>query len=130
MVTKARNVIRGLHILKELGRLSLLLLVGLGGLPAAAGDLDEIVVTSQRRQASLRQNAGNIAKLTSAEIEAVGHQHPAEILNRLPGVWITRASGQEHLTAMRSPVLSGPGSCGAFLVLEDGIRPGPAVFAT
>ena len=105
-----------------------MLLIGLCGLPAAASDLDEIVVTSQRRQASLRQNAGNIAKLTSAQIEAAGHQHPAEILNKLPGVWITRASGQEHLTAMRSPVLTGPGSCGAFLVLEDGIPTRPGSF--
>ena len=105
-----------------------LLLVTLGSFPAAASDLDEIVVTSQRRQASLLQNAGNIAKLTTADIEATGHQHPAEILNKLPGVWITRASGQEHLTAMRSPVLTGPGSCGAFLVLEDGIPTRPGSF--
>ena len=31
---------------------------------------------------------------------------------RLPGAWITRGSGQEHLSAVRSPLLSGAGGCG------------------
>ncbi len=34
---------------------------------------------------------------------------------------IQRGSGQESLTALRSPVLTGAGACGAVLVLEDGI---------
>ena len=34
---------------------------------------------------------------------------------------IQRGSGQESLTALRSPVLTGAGGCGAVLVLEDGI---------
>ena len=49
-------------------------------------------------------------------------------MSRVSGVWITRASGQEHLTAIRSPVLTGAGSCGAFLFLEDGIPVRPAGF--
>jgi outer membrane receptor protein involved in Fe transport len=44
------------------------------------------------------------------------------------GVWLSRGSGQEHLTAIRSPVLTGAGSCGAFLFLEDGIPIRPAGF--
>ncbi|WOX05018.1 TonB-dependent receptor [Microbulbifer pacificus] len=47
--------------------------------------------------------------------------HPAELINGLPGIWISRGDGQEHLTAIRSPVLSGAGSCGAFAVLEGDI---------
>ena len=34
---------------------------------------------------------------------------------------IQRGSGQESLTALRSPVLTGAGACGSLLVLEDGI---------
>ena len=117
-----------LNPLARLNGVLLSLLMLTPATPAAANDLDEIVVTSQRRQASLRQHPGNIAKLTTSEIATAGHQHPAEILNRMPGVWITRASGQEHLTAMRSPVLTGPGSCGAFLILEDGIPTRPGSF--
>jgi len=33
--------------------------------------------------------------------------HPAELLNMSAGVNIHRGSGQEHLTAIRSPVLTG-----------------------
>jgi iron complex outermembrane recepter protein len=47
--------------------------------------------------------------------------HPVDLLNSLPGLWISRGNGQEHLTAIRSPVLSGTGSCGAFAVLEGDI---------
>jgi hypothetical protein len=34
---------------------------------------------------------------------------------------IQRGSGEESLTALRSPVLTGAGACGSVLVLEDGI---------
>ena len=34
------------------------------------------------------------------------------------GVWLSRGSGQEHLTAIRSPVLAGAGSCGDFIELR------------
>ncbi len=34
---------------------------------------------------------------------------------------LQRGSGQESLTALRSPVLTGAGACGSVLVLEDGI---------
>ncbi len=37
-------------------------------------------------------------------------------------------SGQEHLSAICSPVFTGPGSCGAFLFLEDGVAIRPAGF--
>jgi outer membrane receptor protein involved in Fe transport len=49
-------------------------------------------------------------------------------MSRVSGVWLSRGSGQEHLTAIRSPVLTGGGSCGAFLFLEDGIPIRPAGF--
>lgn len=47
--------------------------------------------------------------------------HPAEILNTLPGVNIQMNSGQEHLIAIRSPVLSGGAGQGSFLILENGV---------
>ncbi len=91
-------------------------------------DVEEIIVTSQRREQRREDHAGNIALLTAEEIAAVGHQHIHELMTRVPGVWLNRASGQEHLTAIRSPVLTGPGSCGGFLFLEDGIPVRPAGF--
>lgn len=95
--------------------------------PASLG-LDEIVVTSQRRPESLTTHTGNIAPVTSTDIEMAGHQHVHELLSRVSGVWISRGSGQESLAGIRSPVLTGAGSCGAFLTLEDGIPTRPSGF--
>jgi outer membrane receptor protein involved in Fe transport len=49
-------------------------------------------------------------------------------MNRVAGAWVVRGSGQEHQTAIRSPVLGGGGACGGFLPLEDGIPVRPAGF--
>jgi len=90
--------------------------------------VDEIVVTSQRREQPKLQHAGNIVRLDKTLLVSVQHQHIHGLLTRVPGVWIDRVSGQEHLTAIRSPVLTGAGSCGGFLFLEDGIPVRPAGF--
>jgi iron complex outermembrane receptor protein len=90
--------------------------------------LNEIVVTSQRNPEPQRTHAGNIAVLDTNAITSVSHTHIHELMSRVPGVWVSRGSGQEHLTAIRSPVLTGAGSCGAYLLLEDGIPVRPAGF--
>ncbi len=105
------------------------------GISAAATDhahgaeiMDEIVVTSQRREQPRLLHAGNIERIGPDAIAAIRHQHAYELFNRVAGTWISRGSGQENLTAIRSPVLTGAGSCGAFLLLEDGIPIRPAGF--
>ena len=50
-------------------------------------------------------------------------------LNAVAGVNIHRGSGQEHLTAIRSPVLTGGAGAGSFLYLENGIPLRAAGFA-
>lgn len=90
--------------------------------------IEEIVVTSARREQATLAVAGNIAPLDEASIGALGHQHIEQLLTRSPGVWMNRGSGQEYLLAIRSPVLTGSGSCGAFLALEDGIPTRPTGF--
>jgi len=50
-----------------------------------------------------------------------GHTHINEIMQQVPGAWITRGNGQESLTSLRSPTLTGAGSCGAFYMASDGI---------
>ncbi|NNE06086.1 MAG: TonB-dependent receptor [Xanthomonadales bacterium] len=91
-------------------------------------EIAEIVVTAQRREQSTLDHGGNIERLDFQDVQAVGHQHVHELMNRVAGAWIVRGSGQEHLTAIRSPVLSGAGSCGGFLMLEDGIPVRPSGF--
>lgn len=91
-------------------------------------EITELVVTSQRREQPQLLHAGNIERLDVDTLAAVNHIHIHELLTRVSGVWLSRGSGQEHLTAIRSPVLTGAGSCGAFLFLEDGIPIRPAGF--
>ena len=54
-------------------------------------------------------------------INLTGAVHINELMQRVPGTWISRGNGQESLTALRSPVLTGPGSCGPFYMAWDGI---------
>ena len=79
---------------------------------------DEIVITTTRAASLKAENSGNIAILEDYEPIIL---YPVELLNRAPGVHIHRGSGQEHLTAIRSPVLVGGAGAGSFLYLEDGI---------
>jgi outer membrane cobalamin receptor len=88
---------------------------------AANDTLSEIVVTGRRREQQTLAHSGNIELLDGALVDDVLHQHIHQLMTRVAGVWISRGSGQEHLTAIRSPVLTGPGSCGGFLFLENGI---------
>lgn len=61
-------------------------------------------------------------------LQRTRHTHASELFVRVPGVWISRGSGQEHLTALRSGVLTGPGACGSVLFLEDGVPIRPQGF--
>ena len=65
--------------------------------------------------------AGSVSIIDSETISAIAADHPAEILNTLPGVNIHTNSGQEHLLAIRSPVLTGGAGQGSFLILENGV---------
>ncbi len=89
-------------------------------LPAQAQNegIDEVVVTTTRTPSLRLDNPGNIATLDPSESISL---FPVELLNTAPGVHIHRGSGQEHLTAIRSPVLVGGAGAGSFLYLEDGI---------
>jgi iron complex outermembrane recepter protein len=90
--------------------------------------VETIVVTGTRHAEELRDFAGSISLLSSDEVTVVGSTHHSEIMNRAPGAMIQRNSGQESLTAIRSPVLSGPGSCGVFLFLENSVPIRPIGF--
>lgn len=90
--------------------------------------LEQITVTATGRATPMTNLAGNSARIGDDEIRLVGATHVSELLFRAPGAWIVRGSGQEHLTALRSPVLTGAGACGAFLYLEDGVPIRPAGF--
>lgn len=95
---------------------------------ALAAGTDELPRLEVRGRDITPQAAQATASLSEEEIEFVRPTHPAELFARLPGTWVTRGSGQEHLTAIRSPILSGAGGCGALLILEAGIPVRPPGF--
>lgn len=83
--------------------------------------LESIVVTADRQQSTLRDVPASIFTVGGDDIKKIRPTHINELLARVPGTWISRGNGQESLTAIRSPVLSGAGSCGAFQMAQDGI---------
>jgi iron complex outermembrane receptor protein len=89
---------------------------------------EELFVTANRSSRTALDLIGNTAKISSESIRITNAQHIYELGVRATGTWISRGSGQENLTAIRSPVLTGPGACGAFLFLEDSIPIRPTGF--
>ncbi len=90
---------------------------------------ETIVVTAERGGESRNGAVLPIGLIDGEEIATLGAQHPAELLNRIAGVNLHRGSGTEHLTAIRSPVLTGGAGAGSFLFLEEGLPLRAAGFA-
>jgi iron complex outermembrane recepter protein len=67
------------------------------------------------------QDPGAYSVIGTEDIQAVEANHPAEILNTVPGVNVQMNSGQELLVAIRSPVLPAGAGQGSFLILENGV---------
>ena len=105
---------------------ALLLALQLFAAPLQAAEIpeeipEEIIVTGIGLGRGQDDEAGNIASFDRLDISFLNPTHPSELLNRLPGFNIQHGSGQEHLTAIRSPVLTGGAGAGSFLYLEDGV---------
>jgi outer membrane receptor protein involved in Fe transport len=98
---------------------ALLLIVHLSAL--ADEQLEHIIVTATQQPRSSLDLPINSSVITTEDLEIVQHIHINEAFQRVPGAWISRGNGQESLTALRSPVLTGAGSCGAFYMAQDGI---------
>ena len=93
-------------------------------------EIDEVIVEGlYDNNTPLEQVAASVGVVGQSDLEAIILVHPAEALNGVAGVNIHRGSGQEHLTAIRSPVLTGGAGAGSFLYLEDGVPLRAAGFA-
>lgn len=88
-------------------------------LSANAVSIEEIIITATHRASPLSEHAGNVAAID--DVGFIAADHVSDILNRMPGVNIQHGNGQEHLTSIRSPVLTAGAGAGSFLYLEDGI---------
>ncbi len=82
---------------------------------------EQVLVTASRVPEDGRKLPLAWSSISEEELALVGHTHINEVMQQVPGAWIARGNGQESLIALRSPVLTGAGSCGAFLIAGDGI---------
>ena len=84
--------------------------------------IEEIeVFANSRRSEGLNSVNAAVSVLGEEELGLILHTHYQEALSRIPGFSGNRNNGQESLMALRSPVLTGSGACGAFLIAENGI---------
>ncbi|WP_293748430.1 TonB-dependent receptor [uncultured Paraglaciecola sp.] len=83
--------------------------------------IEKITVTATRSNNNVMDVSSNISWLDDESLRLIEQQHINQVLVRIPGGWISRGNGQEHLTAIRSPVLTGAGGCGAFFIAQDGV---------
>ena len=87
--------------------------------------------TNEELTVSTNQNWNfkpSLETISTDEKRFLNTTHAKELFNSSAGSWISRGSGQESLISLRSPVLTGSGACGSFLILEDGLPIRPAGF--
>ncbi len=89
--------------------------------------LEEITIQSGR-ETVISETPASTTAFTREDLGEIHPTHPNELFSRSRNTWITRGSGQESLIAIRSPVLTGAGACGAFQILEDNVSIRPAGF--
>ncbi|MEK9919636.1 MAG: TonB-dependent receptor [Luminiphilus sp.] len=83
--------------------------------------LETVIVTASRSDQNGEMLPSAWVALSEDTIALVAPQHSNQLFNRVSGAWVSRGNGQESLISLRSPVLTGAGSCGAFMTAQDGI---------
>jgi len=83
--------------------------------------LETVIVTASRTPDTAFTLPVAWSVLDDSTIERIAAQHSNQVFNRVAGAWVSRGNGQESLISLRSPVLTGAGSCGAFMTAQDGI---------
>lgn len=100
---------------------TLLAMAGVSQLSAQEA-IPEIVIVSVDRQARpIEEVPASVHSISADLLDTFKHVHIGEVLNTVPGVVFNRGNGQETLMGIRSPVLTGAGSCGSVQVAQDGI---------
>ena len=86
-------------------------------LKQAALVLNDIVVSATREQERRVEIPVAIGVIDGGLLRAIKPAHPAEIMNKVAGVWVNVTGGEGHMTAIRQPITTDP----VYLFLEDGI---------
>ena len=98
-----------------------ILIAALGATVASAADtvpvLGEVSVTATREARPLGETPATVSAVKEETLAATHPAHPKDVLNQVPGVWISNLSGEGHSTAIRQPLTT----AAVYLYLEDGI---------
>ncbi|GAB3308672.1 TonB-dependent receptor [Haliea atlantica] len=97
------------------------LLLAAAPLTLAEVELEQVLVSAKRISEDATRLPLSFSAVDESAIDLIGHTHVNEIMQQVPGAWISRGNGQESLIALRSPVLTGAGGCGSFFTAWDGI---------
>jgi len=93
-----------------------------------AEPLEEIIVSGNRLGEPRNEVAAAVSSLSGDQLQLTPSTAIDNVLNQAPGVMLQNTNGQQHLTAIRSPVLTGGAGQGSFLFLEDGLPLRAAAF--
>ncbi len=88
---------------------------------AATARIEQIIVSATRDPQAGLNLALPWSRIDQDALALTGAVHINQLMQRTPGTWVSRGNGQESLTALRSPVLTGAGGCGAFYMAWDSI---------
>ncbi len=83
----------------------------------SAAMLEPVVVSATREAQRRGESSVTIDVLDADQIRDAHASHPAQLLDRLPGVHVSELSGEGHSMAIRQPITTKP----MYLYLEDGV---------
>ncbi|HEU4584983.1 MAG TPA: TonB-dependent receptor, partial [Gemmatimonadaceae bacterium] len=83
----------------------------------SAAVLEPVVVSATREAERRSESSVTIDVLDTDQIRDAHASHPAQLLDRLPGVHVSELSGEGHSMAIRQPITTKP----MYLYLEDGV---------
>ena len=86
-------------------------------LKSAVVNLPEVIVSSSREEQLASTTPVSVGVIRGDEIRETRGHHPAEIVNRTPGVYVSNFGGEGHATAIRQPITTKA----LYAYLEDGV---------
>ena len=86
-------------------------------LEPAAVTLPDVVVSTTREEQRASTTPLSVGVIREEEIREARAHHPAEIVNRSPGVYVSNYGGEGHATAIRQPITTKA----LYAYLEDGV---------
>lgn len=66
--------------------------------------IEDVVVTGTREAEPTKEVPQTVSTVKGEVIQDIKPSHPAQVMNRVAGVWIRQTTGEGHVTAIRQPL--------------------------